>query len=542
MRSLHAPGSMLRVNGTKGLDHVRHRRHSRAETRSRAISSTRCGGSSTAAMTRPASPPSRTATSSAAAPRASSATWSCGSPTRAAAGPHRHRPHPLGHPRRADRAQRPPAHDRAASPSSTTASSRTSASCATSSPPRATVRRPRPTPRSSLHLVTDVLRPRACRRSRPRRRPWRRLDGAFALAILFAGEDDLMIGARQGSPLAIGYGDGEMYLGSDAIALAPFTDRITYLEEGDWAVLTRAGATIFDAAGTQVERAAIRSRSRQLAAGRQGQPPPLHGQGDPRAARGDRPHARALHRLRATGASRLPELGRRFRRPRPICHRRLRHRLLCRPRRQVLVRAARAPAGRDRRRLRIPLPRAAAAQGRPRVFVSQSGETADTLAALRYCKAQGQRIAVDRQRPRPRPLRARSTWCCRPCAGPEIGVASTKAFTCQLAVLACLAIALGRAARHASTRDAGARAVARAGRSCRASSRRALQRRGRSTAARPRARQGARRALPRPRRRSIPLALEGALKLKEISYIHAEGYAAGELKHGPIALIDETCR
>ena len=121
------------------------------------------------------------------------------------------------------------------------------------------------------------------------------LRGAFALAFLFAGEDDLLIGARKGSPLAVGYGDGEMYLGSDAIALAPFTDTISYLEDGDWVVLTRKGVEIHDAQGSRVERA-DHQVDRLRVAGRQGQSPPFHGQGNPRAAGSGRPHARALPR------------------------------------------------------------------------------------------------------------------------------------------------------------------------------------------------------------------------------------------------------
>ena len=122
-----------------------------------------------------------------------------------------------------------------------------------------------------------------------------RLRGAFALAFLFAGEDDLLIGARKGSPLAVGYGDGEMYLGSDAIALAPFTDTISYLEDGDWAVLTRKGVEVHDASRSAVERPVLKSNASGVP-GRQGQSPPFHGEGNPRAAGGGRPYARALPR------------------------------------------------------------------------------------------------------------------------------------------------------------------------------------------------------------------------------------------------------
>ena len=144
------------------------------------------------------------------------------------------------------------------------------------------------------HLVTDEMKSgkspaEAVKAALPR------LRGAFALAFLFAGEENLLIGARKGSPLAVGYGDGEMYLGSDAIALAPFTDTISYLEDGDWAVVTRKGVEVHDAKGGLVERA-VHQIERLGLPGRQGQPPPFHGEGNPRAARGRRPHAGALPR------------------------------------------------------------------------------------------------------------------------------------------------------------------------------------------------------------------------------------------------------
>ncbi len=147
-----------------------------------------------------------------------------------------------------------------------------------------------------VHLISDAMR-EGLAPVAATKRALDALQGAFALAIIFAGEDDLMIAARQGSPLAIGHGNGEMYLGSDAIALAPFTSEITYLEEGDWAVLTRQGATIHDRSGRIVERARTKSVA-TLVHGRQGQSPPFHGEGNPRAARGDQPHARPLRRSR----------------------------------------------------------------------------------------------------------------------------------------------------------------------------------------------------------------------------------------------------
>ncbi len=311
---------------------------------------------------------------------------------------------------------------------------------------RAYASRPRPTPRSwrssSPARCAEGTSPvEAVAATLPR------LRGAFALAFLFAGDDDLLIGARHGPPLAVGYGEGEMYLGSDALALAPFTDAITYLEDGDWAVLSRArrrrSATLD---GRPVER------PRQQRPGR-------------RPSWSTRATTATSWRRRSTSsrrssATRSPTTST-SRPARSCCRTRcrstsrrcsrhvdlgLRHRLLRRPGRQVLVRAPGPPAGRDRRRLRVPLPRAAAgARRRSALFVSQSGETADTLAALRYAKAQGQHDRRRRQRARPRPSRARATSSLPTLAGPEIGVASTKAFTCQLAVLLCLAIAAGRA-------------------------------------------------------------------------------------------------
>ena len=268
------------------------------------------------------------------------------------------------------------------------------------------------------------------------------LQGAFALAIIFAGEDDLMIGARQGSPLAIGHGQGEMYLGSDAIALAPFTSEITYLEEGDWAVLTRKGATIYDRAG-KICRAAQREIGGKLTAGRQGQSPPLHGQGNSRAARSHQPHARQLHRLQPGRVS-LPDLG-----VDPAGVSRISISACGTAYYAGLVgkywfeRYARIPVEIDiasEFRYREP----PMAEGGLAIFVSQSGETADTLATLRYCKAKGQSIASI-VNVRTSTIARESNVILPTLAGPEIGVASTKALTCQLSVLACLAIGLGRA-------------------------------------------------------------------------------------------------
>mgnify|MGYP003693577157 CR=1 FL=1 len=201
-----------------------------------------------------------------------------------------------------------------------------------------------------------------------------------------------MIGARQGPPLAIGHGQGEMYLGSDAIALAPFTDTITYLEDGDCAVLTRETAEIFDLDGRKVERPGHQVGG-ELAAGRQGQLPPLHGQGDPRAARGDQPHAGELHRLRRRARASARPRHRSRQRSRKVsisaCGTAYYAGLVGK---YWLERYARIPVEIDVasefRYREPPLPKGGLA-----LFITQSGETADTLATLRYCKSQGQRIA-----------------------------------------------------------------------------------------------------------------------------------------------------
>ena len=363
-----------------------------------------------------------------------------------------------------------------------------------------------------------------------------RLRGAFALAFLFAGEDDLLIGARKGSPLAIGYGDGEMYLGSDAIALAPFTDTISYLEDGDWAVLTRNGVEVRDAGGAQVERAVIKSLA-SSAAGRQGQPSPLHGEGDLRAARGRRPHARPLprHGGRTRAACRRPAHS-----TSATLDRRRRSSAAAPPTTPAWSPSTGSSASRGCRSRSTSRPSSATARrrcrpGRLAIFVSQSGETADTLATLRYAKEQRQHVVAVVNVPTS--TIARESDVVMPTlAGPEIGVASTKAFTCQLAVLACLALAAGRARGVLSAEDE--RKLVRALIEVPRLMTEALALEPQiELLARDLAK--CRDVLYLGRGTSYPIALEGALKLKEISYIHAEGYAAGELKHGPIALIDE---
>ncbi|HET7154617.1 MAG TPA: glutamine--fructose-6-phosphate transaminase (isomerizing) [Hyphomicrobiaceae bacterium] len=359
------------------------------------------------------------------------------------------------------------------------------------------------------------------------------LQGAFALAIIFAGEDDLMIGARQGSPLAIGHGQGEMYLGSDAIALAPFTSEITYLEEGDWTVLTRKGATVYDRAGKPVERPRVKSVASSLLVDkgnhRHFMAKEIHEQPEVIS------HTLANYIDFSQGRVSLPDLG-----VDPAGISRISISACGTAYYAGLVgkywfeRYARIPVEIDiasEFRYREP----PMAEGGLAIFVSQSGETADTLATLRYCKAKGQSIASI-VNVRTSTIARESNAILPTLAGPEIGVASTKALTCQLSVLACLAIGLGRARGVLSEAKEQelVRALGEVPRHI-------------STILRGEARYEkiahtlakAQDVLYLGRGVSYPIALEGALKLKEISYIHAEGYAAGELKHGPIALIDE---
>jgi glucosamine--fructose-6-phosphate aminotransferase (isomerizing) len=361
-----------------------------------------------------------------------------------------------------------------------------------------------------------------------------RLRGAFALAFLFTGEDDLLIGARKGSPLAIGYGDGEMYLGSDAIALAPFSDTISYLEDGDLAVLTHTSVEIHDAKGSKVERPVVKSLASALLVDkgnyRHFMAKEIHEQPEVVS------HTLARYLDMAAERVRLPaDLPFDFRKLERVsmsaCGTAYYAGLVAK---YWFERFARLPVEIDVasefRYREAPMARDGLA-----VFVSQSGETADTLATLRYAKENKQHVVAVVNVPTS--TIARESDAVLPTlAGPEIGVASTKAFTCQLAVLACLAVAAGRARGVLSEDDE--RALVRALIEVPRLMTEALALEPQiEHLARDLAK--SRNVLYLGRGTNYPLALEGALKLKEISYIHAEGYAAGELKHGPIALIDE---
>jgi glutamine---fructose-6-phosphate transaminase (isomerizing) len=362
-----------------------------------------------------------------------------------------------------------------------------------------------------------------------------RLHGAFALAFLFAGETDLLIGARQGAPLAVGYGEAEMYLGSDALALAPFTDTVTYLEEGDWVILQRSGAEFRDASGAVVQRRRQKSQASAF----------LIDKGNYRHFMAKEIHeqpevvARTLaHYLdMSQEVVRLPF-------SLPFAASEL-ERLTITACGTAYMAGLVAKYWFERlARIRVDIDVASEFRyreapmrpGGATVVVSQSGETADTLASLRYARDNDQHIIGVVNVPTSTMARE-SDIVAMTLAGPEIGVASTKAFTCQLAVLACLAIALGRARGSidaATERSLVAQLIAVPGLIAEALKREA--------AVEALAHQLAKASdvLYLGRGTSYPLALEGALKLKELSYIHAEGYAAGELKHGPIALIDET--
>ena len=383
-----------------------------------------------------------------------------------------------------------------------------------------------------VHLVTEELR-QGCTPVQAVRAALKRLEGSFALGIVFAGHDDLMIAACRGSPLAIGHGRGDMYVGSDAIALAPFTDCITYLEDGDWAVITRVGATIFDGSDREVVRAIVKLTARHLIVDKghhshfmakeiQEQPDVIG-------------RTLAVYLDMATNSVALPDLGVDLAAIKHVtisaCGTAYYAGLIGK---HWIERYARIPVEVDiaseLRYREAPLPAGGLA-----VFVSQSGETADTLATLRFAKSNGQRIASVVNVPNS--TISRESHAVLPTlAGPEIGVASTKAFTCQLSALACLAIALGRA-RGAMSRArefqlvSALTAVPRQAASFLRSDAQIRELAIKVSRARD--------VLYLGRGTSHPIALEGALKLKEISYIHAEGYAAGEMKHGPIALIDE---
>ena len=363
---------------------------------------------------------------------------------------------------------------------------------------------------------------------------FQRLEGAYALAIMFRGDEDLIVGTRNGPPLAVGHGEGEMFLGSDAIALAPFTDSITYLEDGDWAVVRRKSVQIFDIAGKPVERKRQQSVGTNFLVDkgnhRHFMEKEIHEQPEVIS------HTLAHYLDFAGGAVKPFEV--------PFDFSKIDRLTVSACGTAYLAgvvgkywfeRYARLPVDIDVasefRYREVPLPKASAA-----LFVSQSGETADTLAGLRYCRKEG--IAISSiVNVRESTMARESDGVFPTLAGPEIGVASTKAFTCQLSVLASLVLraAVQRGTISAEEERALVKQLSEAPRF--ASQALKLEAQIEKLA---RELTQVRHVLYLGRDTSFPLAMEGALKLKEISYIHAEGYAAGELKHGPIALIDES--
>ncbi len=361
----------------------------------------------------------------------------------------------------------------------------------------------------------------------------KRLDGAFALAILFAGHDDLMIAARRGSPLAIGYGDGAMFIGSDSLALAPLTQQITYLDEGDWAEITPGGAVIHDETDAIVERAIQQTSTSGAMIGK-----------------GNFPHfmLKEIYEQPAVMGDTLQSILNPWNKI--VTLPKMPFDLAEIPRITIVACGTSFHAGMIARYwfetiAGIPTDIDIASEFRYRtvdmqkgglaLFISQSGETADTLAALRYAKQQGQHI-VSVVNVQESSMARESDLVLRTQAGPEIGVASTKAFTTQLTTLACFAIGLA-AARGRIDRDRQAELCL----SLTEVPSRANEVLNHDDAIEKLAHEvmEARDVLYLGRGTGYPIALEGALKLKEISYIHAEGYAAGEMKHGPIALIDE---
>ncbi|MEM8786354.1 MAG: glutamine--fructose-6-phosphate transaminase (isomerizing) [Pseudomonadota bacterium] len=362
-----------------------------------------------------------------------------------------------------------------------------------------------------------------------------RLQGAYALAVLYAADEDLLLVARRGSPLAVGLGEGEVFVASDAYALAPMTNRVIYLEEGDWGALRRDKITLYDEHNAPADRPVTLSNASAALVGkgnhRHFMAKEIHEQPDVIA------HALGVYLSPARETVSLPT-------DLPID-------LQSVSRISIVACGTAAYAGYVAKYwieplARVPVDVDIASEFRYRepplegdgltLVISQSGETADTLAALRYCKAAGQKVGaiinVEESS-----IAREADFALPIFAGPEIGVASTKAFTCQLTVLAVFSIALGRAKGTLEPE-----AVRRLCRLLQEVPRRCADILAQEHEIERLATQLARtqHALFLGRGSSYPLALEGALKLKEISYIHAEGYAAGELKHGPIALIDES--
>ena len=362
----------------------------------------------------------------------------------------------------------------------------------------------------------------------------KRLEGAFAIAIMFRDEPDLIIGARNGPPLAIGHGEGSMYIGSDAIALAPFTNKVTYLEDGDWCVITKTDLEIMDMDGHPVDRAMQLSIGSSLMVDkgnhRHFMQKEIYEQ--PEVIAHTLSHYLDFGKCEARVLEDLPfDFAKLDRVAISACGTAFLAGLVGK---YWFERYARLPVDIDIasefRYREMPM-----AKNGLSLFISQSGETADTLASLRYCQEQGQHIGAI-VNVRESTIARESDVVFPTLAGPEIGVASTKAFTCQLSTLISLSITAGRIRGTLSAEEE--RQLVRDVTEAPKYINQALKKESEiEKVAQDLAK--VRHVLYLGRDTSYPLAMEGALKLKEISYIHAEGYAAGELKHGPIALIDE---
>jgi glucosamine--fructose-6-phosphate aminotransferase (isomerizing) len=383
------------------------------------------------------------------------------------------------------------------------------------------------------HLITDFLE-QGLSPKEAAEAALKRLQGAFAVLMLFGGDHQLLIAARHGPPLAIGYGSGEMFIASDAVALASLTNQVAYLHDGDWVEVTRDGATIHDSNGAVITRPVLQTAVSGI----------LTGKGEYRHYMLKEIHEQPAVIGDTLGSFTNPATGEVQLGPLPFD-------FATAPRITIVACGTAYYAGlvgkywieqiaqmpveidiaSEFRYRTAPMPAGGIA-----IFVSQSGETADTLEALRYARSQGQHI-VGIVNVVESTIARESDVVLYTKAGPEIGVASTKAFTTQLVVLACLAIAIGQARGSIDRQRASAMAAA-----LREAPARVLEVLNRDHAIEALAHplSQARDVLYFGRGTGYPLALEGALKLKEISYIHAEGYAAGEMKHGPIALIDEN--
>ncbi|PIT70546.1 glutamine--fructose-6-phosphate transaminase (isomerizing) [Bartonella tribocorum] len=383
------------------------------------------------------------------------------------------------------------------------------------------------------HLITRALKSGLSPQEAVRK-SWKRLQGAFALALIFEGEDNLMIAACSGPPLAIGYGKDEFFVGSDAIALAPFVDHISYLADGDWAVLTREGVTIYDGDNQPVKRPVKTLLEGALLISKGNHRHFMHKEmfEQPEVISHNLAHYLDLGNYTVRSFENLIDWKNIHRLLFASCGTAYYSTLVARYWFEKFAALSVDNDVASEFRYREPPITSDALS----LFVSQSGETADTLASLRYCRERGVKTAtivnVEQST-----MAREADFILPTLAGPEIGVASTKAFTCQLATLASLALSAAKQRGYLTVQmeQQLVRQLAEIPRILNA----VLKLEGKIESI-CRDLVNEKSVLYLGRGTSYPIALEGALKLKELSYIHAEGYAAGELKHGPIALVDET--